>query len=357
MRRLVPFGFLAALALLVACDPDASPQLHDVTITGVVDARLGYLYGEPRSFMLEGRTVTLGASDRDALRVPLSVTGSLSVDGEPFLRTPVEPIPAPVDVRRIPLTTDVQVRTIAATRALLYFDGNAWFTLGEDDQAGLDLRVTPRPRSARLRGLGELTLTEADAIAGYLEALGEPLVVSVLGGADVPRRSVDGLAEYRASALHVQTGLTTDASAFRPAPRTVQWETVASGQQAVNVPRPTFRLVRTEAELLSLWNQLHGSQLTVPPLPSVDLGRETVLVVMMGQRPTGGYAVDVRGVSLEGTDLFVDVRLAEPSSGAVTTSALTSPWAVVRVLRADVSAAWFRDPDDGRLFAVARRAD
>jgi hypothetical protein len=357
MRRLVRFGILAALALLVACDPDAAPQLHDVTITGVVDARLSYLYGEPRSFTLEGEALTLSAADPDALRVPLSVTGSLSVDGEPFLRTPVEPVPAPVDVRRIPLTTDVQVRTIASTRALLYYDGNSWFVLGEDDQAGLDLRVTPRPRSARLRGLGELTLTEADTIARYLESLGEPLVVSVLGGADVPRRSVDGLAEYRASALHVQTGLATDAGAFRPAPRTVQWEAVASGQQAVNVPRPTFRLVRTEAELRSLWNQLHGSQLTIPPLPSVDLARETVLVVMMGQRPTGGYAVDVRGVSLEGTDLFVDVRLTEPSTGAVTTSALTSPWTVVRVLRGGISAAWFRNPDDGRLFAVARRDD
>jgi len=357
MRRLVPFGCLAALALLAACDPDAAPQLHDVTITGVVDARLTYVYGEPRSFTLDGETVTLAAADPDALRVPLSVTGSLRIDGEPFLRAPVDPVPAPVDVRRIPLTTDVQVRTIASTRALLYYDGNAWFILGEDDQAGLDLRVTPRPRSGRLRGLGELTLMEADTIATYLESLGEPLVVSVLGGADVPRRSVDGLAEYRASALHVQTGLATDAGAFRPAPRTVQWEAVASGQQAVNVQRPTFRLVRSEGELRSLWNQLHGSQLTVPPLPSVDLARETVLVVMMGQRPTGGYAVDVRGVSLEGTDLFVDVRLTEPATGAVTTSALTSPWTVVRVLRGGVSAAWFRDPDDGRLFAVARRDD
>jgi hypothetical protein len=307
--------------------------------------------------VIDGQTVALSVPEPGALRPPLAVTGSLSVDGEPFQRNPVEPIPAPVDVRRIPLTTDVQVRTVSDTRALLYYDGNAWFVLGEDDQAGLDVRVTPRPRSARLRGLGELTLMEADAIADYLESLDGPLVVSVLLGDDVPRRTVDGLAEYRASALHVQMGLATDPTAFRPAPRTVQWETIATGQQAVNVPSPAFRLVRSEAEFRSLWNQLHGSQLNVPALPSVDLERETVLVVMMGQRPTGGYAVDVRGVSLEGADLFVDVRLVEPAAGSVTTSALTSPWAVVRVLRGDVSAAWFRDPDDGRLFAVARRDD
>lgn len=358
MRRLVPFGALAGLlVLLVACEPDAAPQLHDITVTGVLDARLSYFYGQPRSFDLEGRTVELTVADPTAPRSALSVTGSLWVDGASVLRESVETREAPAAVRRIPLTTDLQVRTVAATRALLYFDGNAWFVLGEDDQAGLDLRVTPRPRSARLRGLGELTLAEADAIADELERLGGALVVSVLDGADVPRRSVDGLAEYRASALHVTVGLETDASAFRPAPRTLQWELVSSGQQAVGVERQSFRLVRDEAELRSLWNQLHGAQLNPPPLPRVDFARETLLVVLMGQRPSGGYAVEVQGVTLEGGDLFLDVSLREPAAGAVTTSALTSPWALVRVLRGGVDAAWFRDPSDGRLFAVARRSD
>ncbi len=357
MRRLVPVGALAALLFLAACEADAPPQLHDVTITGVLDARFTYVYGEPRSFRLEGEEVALGPADPGARRAPLAVTGALWVDGQPFLQRSVEPRPAPAEVRRIPLTTDMMLRTDAATRALLYFDGNQWFVLGEDDQAGLEQRVTPRPRTARLRGLGELTMAEADVIADYLERPGDPLVVAVLTGDDVPRRSIDGLAEYRATALHVQRSLPTDPTAFRPAPRTLQWEVVASGQQAVGVERPTFRLVRNETELRSIWNQLHGASLNVPPLPRADFGRETVLVVMMGQRPSGGYRVDVSDVSLEGGDLFVAVRFVEPAPDAVTTSALTSPWAVVRVLRGGVEAAWFRDPTDGRLFAVARRND
>jgi hypothetical protein len=348
---------LAVLVLLISCDPDPAPQLHDVTITGVLDQRIGYFYGEPRAFALEGETLTLEAAEPGARRVPLAVTGALLVDGERFARADVEPPPPPSEVRRIPLTTDVQLRTALPTRAILYYDGNAWFVLGEDDPAGLDVRVTPRPRTARLRGLGEVTVVEADAIADYLEGLGEPLAVSVLVGDDVPRRTVDGLAEYRATALHVQTGIAADPTAFRPAPQTVQWEVVASGQQAVGVTRPTFRLVRDEAELRSLWNQLHGALLRVPPLPSVDFRRETLLVVMMGQRPTGGYSLDVRGVTIEGGDLFVDVAFVEPPPGAITTMALTNPWTVIRVLRGGISAAWFRDPQTGELLAVARRGD
>ena len=357
MRRLVPVAALATLLFMAACEPDTPPQLHDVAITGVLNERFTYVYGEPRSFRLEGEEVTLGPADASARRAPLAVTGALWIDGRPFLQSPVESRPAPAEVRRIPLTTDVVVRTEAATRALLYFDGNLWFVLGEDDQAGLEQRVTPRPRTARLRGLGELTMAEADVIADYLERLGDALVVAVLTGDDVPRRSIDGLAEYRATALHVQRGLPTDESAFRPAPRTLQWEVVASGQQAVGVSRPSFRLVRNEDELRALWNQLHGASLNVPPLPRADFARETLLVVMMGQRPSGGYRVEVRDVSLEGGDLFVDVRFVEPAPDAVTTTVLTSPWAVVRVLRGGIDAAWFRDPTDGRLFAVARRND
>ncbi|CAN5784124.1 protease complex subunit PrcB family protein [soil metagenome] len=357
MRRLVP---LAALTLtlsfvLMACEPDSPPQLHDIVVTGVLDERLTYAYGEPRTFVIEGTEVELGAADPGAPRDDFSIAGALSIDGARVLRSPVEPPSAPVAVRRIPLTTDVTLRTFEETRATLYFDGAAWFVLGQDDPAGIETRVTPRPRTQRLRGLGELTVAEADVVASYLERLDEPLVVSV--ATEPPRRSIDGLAEYRATAIHVQQGLETDAAAFRPAPRTVQWEVVARGSQALGVERPSYRLLRNEAELRSTWNQAHGAALNVPPLPAVDLSRETLLAVFMGTRPTGGYSVDVREVTLEGGDLFVDLVLVEPGAGAVSTQALTSPWAIVRVLRGGVSAAWFRDPRDGRLYAVARRSD
>jgi hypothetical protein len=350
---------LAALGLVLsACEPDPAPTLHELTVTGALERRVAWLYGEPRSFTIDGTERSLTAAPAGPTIEPWTVPSALWIDAAPALvEDDVEAVTAPVAVRRIPLTTDLQMRTERETRAVLYYDGSAWLTLGEFDPAGLDVRVTPRPRFGALRGLGELTNAEADVLARTLEDLGEPLIVAVLTGDEVPRRAVDGVAEARSTAVHVVAGVPVDVGTFRPAARDVPFEVVARGQQAVGVTAPAFQLLRTREELSTAWNRAHGGALQAPPLPGVDLERETLLAVFLGQKPTGGHGADVRGVTLEGGDLFIDMVETSPGPGAMVTQALTSPWLLLRVPRGGVSAAWFRDPTDGRLIAVARRSD
>jgi hypothetical protein len=350
---------LAAFGLVLsACEADPAPTLHELTVTGALERRVTWLYGEPRGFTIDGTERALTAAPVGPTAEPWYVAAALWIDDGPALVEPDVPaVTAPVTVRRIPLTTDVQMRTERETRAVLYFDGSAWLTLGEFDPGGLDVRVTPRPRFGALRGLGELTNAEADVLARVLEGLGEPLIVSVLADDEVPRRAVDGVAEARATAMHVVAGVPVDVGTFRPPARDVPFEIVARGQQAVGVTSPAYQMLRTPEELVTAWNRAHGSALQAPPLPGVDFERETLLAVFLGQKPTGGYGADVRGVTLEGGDLFIDLIEASPGPGAMVTQALTSPWLLMRVPRGGVSAAWFRDPTDGRLIAVARRSD
>lgn len=350
---------LAAVAVLLgACATDPAPDLHDLTVTGALDLRVTWLYGTPRAFVLDGAERALEAPGDAATLDPWAVPDALWVDGAPTVRAEVAAgAAAPPDVRRIPLTTDLQLRTERPTRALLYFDGSAWLELGTFDPGGLDVRVTPRPRVGALRGLGELTPAEADALRRNLEDLGQPLVVAFLDAAEVPRRAVDGVAEQRATAVHVTAGVPTDAAAFRPTPRDVPFEVVAQGSQAVGVDGPSYRLLRTRDELVQAWNQGYGAALGVPPVPSADLARETLVAIFLGPKPTGGYGLEVRAASLEGGDLYVDVRELAPAPGAMVTQALTSPWLLLRIPRGEVGAVWFRDATDQRLLAVARRSD
>jgi len=360
-RRFVRLLWLisaSAVLMLSACRSDPAPDFHELTLLGDVHERVAWFYGEPRPFDFDGATRLLESPVSGPVGEPWVVSTALWIDGAPaYLDLPEGRIVAPVEVRRIPLTTDMQLKSERETRAVLYFDGSAWLQLGEFDPAGLNQRVTARPRFAALRGLGELTPSEADALARRLESLGEPLIVSFLAASEVPRRAVDGVAEARATAVHVTRGLEVDVGAFRPAPRDVVFEVIGTGQQAVGITQPLYLLVRDAAELRSIWNFAYGNVLNPPPVPIVDFARETMVAIFVGQKPTGGYGLAIRGVTFEGGDLFVALDLQEPRPGAMVTQALTSPWLIARIPRGGFSAVWFRHPTEDRLLAVARITD
>jgi hypothetical protein len=82
-----------------------------------------------------------------------------------------------------------------------------------------------------------------------------------------------------------------------------------------------------EVTYRNVWNSMIGNG--VPP--SVDFSTETAVLLFGGQRPTGGYRVEVHGVTLEGDTLAIDGNVQGPPPGSGTTQALTSPYAVLAV--------------------------
>lgn len=343
---------VAAIVLLAGCAPQSGPKLHDVYVYGTLNARLSYLYGSPRSFDLDGKQVKLTQGNASG---SFAVKGALLVDGKPFSRSSLAPLdPVPVVVSHLPLTTDLQLKANSDVGQVVYYDGGDYFKLVDSATAGTTQRVVPVPRLNRLRGLGQLTDREADALADGLEKSGQPYVVAVLPSASLPKHAVNGTSEYLHSGLYVQTGLRTAAAATGTNPRQVAWEVLAKGQQAVGFDKPQYILVSGRDQLTNLWYKAYGSKLDVPPVPTIDFARETVLAVFDGQKPTGGYGLDVRGVTVENGELYVDLVHVRPTPGAVTTQALTSPWVLIHVLRGGFDVAWFRNPDDGSLVGVAR---
>lgn len=380
MRTPLSFAFLL-FALLAACAPVGSRELHEVVLASDDGAvRLGYLYGSAATVSLDGRELELGRLAGDAAASdPFGVAAARTVDGAPLLRASLDAtLEAPLSVARIPLTTDLRVTTRDAVARAYYFDGRRWFDLGRDLEAGRTTTVVPRPVATPLRGAAALTPAEADALASGLASDGRPLVVAALpedapagedeapdrdgaSGAPVPAelaaRAPDGLEEYRHSLLWLQRGLETDAEAYRAPARRGLFEVVASGDQGTDPGRDRFVLIDDQDALRSFWNAVHASSFTPPPLPEARFGRETLLGIRLAQRPSGGHRIEVERVVREDDELFVDVRRVEPAEGSLSTTALTTPWALVRVLGVDARVVWFRNPVDGALFAVARADD
>lgn len=86
-------------------------------------------------------------------------------------------------------------------------------------------------------------------------------------------------------------------------------------------PEPSITVVNTASE----WDKL-----TADPL-RVDLRRHTVLVVFAGEKPTGGWRVQITGVAKRGSSCVVSYLIKAPPAGAMVTQAFTTPYAAIRL--------------------------
>ncbi len=133
-----------------------------------------------------------------------------------------------------------------------------------------------------------------------------------------------------------------------PEPRDLRVERVASGAPGEG-PRDPRIVLAPSAEALSeeLDARIRGS------------GEGTYVVAYGGQRPTGGYSVEVAGARVEGDRVTVRVSLEDPPPDAIVTQSLTYPYeiSVLRGLSPESKSFSFLDGDGGELGWPVRRVE
>jgi hypothetical protein len=343
------------LLTLTACVPQTgSLSFHEVEIySNAVDLPgvYGYFYGTPTTLRVGSQDLELTEGNPTG---DLSVPSALLANGQPYFRRSVTRLDfPPTRVQRIPLTSDVQLEVGEQVKEVLYFDGNKWFTLVNAAGQGFRARVVPKERLQGLQNVASLNREEAEAIQKALIPRA-PVAVTVMDS-KLPARSADGFTEYLRSTFYIQQTVPTDEAAYQAPDEELIWDTLAEGGQATGAEQPQYALISNAEQLLSFWNQAYGAQLNIPSLPDVDFRRETIVAAFAGTKPSGGYGLTVERVTLEGNDVYLDLNEIVPASDTMTTQALTSPWLMLRILRGDINAAWFRNAADGALFGVAQR--
>lgn len=93
----------------------------------------------------------------------------------------------------------------------------------------------------------------------------------------------------------------------------------------------SISVVRSEAAFLSLWSQHAGNE----PRPDVDFAVESVVLLQLGQRSTGGYSIEPQEVNERDGTLRVIAPVNSPGKGTIVTMAFTSPYAFVAVRSRD----------------------
>jgi protease stability complex PrcB-like protein len=121
----------------------------------------------------------------------------------------------------------------------------------------------------------------------------------------------------------------------------VSFKTIAKGVRS-GVREPSQIAVRSQSEWQKLWRQ-HTSTSTVPaPLPVVDFDKEMVAAVFLGEKPSGGYGVEISSAEVADSSLTVFVKETSPKPGAIVTQAINQPFHIVRIETAGVETVSFR---------------
>ncbi|MFN2563770.1 MAG: protease complex subunit PrcB family protein [Gemmatimonadaceae bacterium] len=92
-------------------------------------------------------------------------------------------------------------------------------------------------------------------------------------------------------------------------------------------------VIRSSSAWDEAWKRITARSSPAQPAPAVDFDHEIVVLVAMGQRPTGGYSIAIEGLFEAGGALYALVRETSPGSRCFTTQALTQPIDAVRVPR------------------------
>jgi PrcB C-terminal len=87
--------------------------------------------------------------------------------------------------------------------------------------------------------------------------------------------------------------------------------------------------VRSAVEWEKLW-RLHAGERA---RPAVDFGREMVVAVFLGSRPTAGFSIEIVDAREEGDALVVQYRETRPPAGGIVAQVLTSPYHIVAMPR------------------------
>ncbi|KPP99861.1 MAG: PrcB C-terminal [Marinobacter sp. HL-58] len=104
---------------------------------------------------------------------------------------------------------------------------------------------------------------------------------------------------------------------------------------------PGLVYINNAAELDRL-EQLPSGNLSMNQLRALDLQKEHLLLVGLGQKPTGGYGLTLESAEIVDDVLELSLKAREPAEDAMVSQALTTPCAVIAI-----------SPDDWKQLRVS----
>ena len=109
----------------------------------------------------------------------------------------------------------------------------------------------------------------------------------------------------------------------------VEFSVLATGAMSGHEGGRSVELISNENDWRRAWAMVGGGR----PLPEINFNSRACIVVYQGQKPAGGYSIEIAEIRRDGTVLAVEVKERRPAFGDVTTQVITSPFVAVSIPR------------------------
>jgi hypothetical protein len=121
----------------------------------------------------------------------------------------------------------------------------------------------------------------------------------------------------------------------------VPFQTVAKGSLS-GVREPSQVIIRSQAKWLALWHRHTLVDTNPAPAPVINFDKEIVAAVFLGEKPTGGYSVEIIRAEQMNGSLLIEYREKSPPPSSMTIQALTQPFHIIRLATNESLTATFR---------------
>jgi hypothetical protein len=111
----------------------------------------------------------------------------------------------------------------------------------------------------------------------------------------------------------------------------VTFRSVGKGYRS-GVRAPLQIVARSQNEWTALWRQHASGDSSSRPPPAIDFEKEVVVALFLGERPTGGYDVQISRAEQTNDGLTIYYREKDPPLGGMVIQALTQPFHIVRII-------------------------
>ena len=131
--------------------------------------------------------------------------------------------------------------------------------------------------------------------------------------------------------------------------KVVEFREVISASQTAEKTAVNLVYAPDQKSFEKAWQTIGGKS----AWPPIDFAKEAAIIITAGQKPSSGYHVKVNGVAASRGTLVVDAVITKPEPGTMTAPVLTSPYLVIAVPNAGVSAArWKNRPKSAKAPAA-----